>query len=57
VRAAAPGPRGRLAWLATVRFRDARSWLIRTAPDRFVQRLRYARVRGRSQRPPSGGPT
>jgi CelD/BcsL family acetyltransferase involved in cellulose biosynthesis len=57
VRAAAPGPRGRLAWLAAVRFRDARSWLIRTAPDRFVQRLRYVRVRGRSQRPLSGDPT
>jgi CelD/BcsL family acetyltransferase involved in cellulose biosynthesis len=53
VRAVAPGPRGELAWLAAVRLRDARSWLLRTAPDRFVQRLRHLRVRG-SRRPVSG---
>lgn len=57
LRAVVPGPRGRLAWLATVSVRDARSWLIRTAPDRFVQRLRHARVRGASQRPVRGDRT
>jgi CelD/BcsL family acetyltransferase involved in cellulose biosynthesis len=57
VHAVAPGVRGRLAWLAAVRLRDARSWLVRNAPDRFVQRLRFARVRGSSRRVGADDPT
>jgi CelD/BcsL family acetyltransferase involved in cellulose biosynthesis len=45
VQIAAPGPRGRLAWLATVSVADARAWFVRVTPDRLVAAGRVARAR------------
>jgi CelD/BcsL family acetyltransferase involved in cellulose biosynthesis len=54
VRLAAPGPRGRLAWMATVGPHDARSRLRSRAPDGLVKALRALRARRHGRRPAGG---
>jgi CelD/BcsL family acetyltransferase involved in cellulose biosynthesis len=55
VRLAAPGPRGALAWSATVGAQDARSRLRRRAPEGMVQAVRALRARRYGNRR-AGGP-
>jgi CelD/BcsL family acetyltransferase involved in cellulose biosynthesis len=54
VRLAAPGPRGTLAWMATVGADEAHSRLRRRAPDGLVRTVRTLRAR-RYGRQPAGG--
>jgi CelD/BcsL family acetyltransferase involved in cellulose biosynthesis len=54
VRLAAPGPRGTLAWMATVGAHDARSRLRSRAPDGLVKTVRALRARRYGRRPAGG---
>ena len=54
VHLAAPGPRGSLAWVATVGAHDARSRLRGRAPDGLVKTVRALRARRYGRRPPGG---
>lgn len=54
VRMAAPGPRGRLAWAATLQAEDMRAALRKLAPEALVHAVRAARLRRSASRQSRG---